>query len=306
MSDNENKPNDDSNKKSVSSDDATAGTLSQIKYQIESSALPSFWHGNPKLWFKQAEIIMTTSRLSNDETRFNHIIKHLTETQCNLISDIILNPPLTDKYNVLKKTLIARSEESEMRRIQSVLHAVEMGNHSPSSFHRQLVRMAGDSNALSSELIKKLWISRLPSTIGAIMLGMENDDIAKLYETADRIWGMNNPITNPFCNSYDASHNVSNHNNSMNAIASTSNFQSFDVQELIRSINELKTRFDRFESRSNSNNNFHRNRSRSRGSNSRSNSTNRTMCWYHYKYGEKAMKCNKTDCSYKSKKSSEN
>lgn len=165
--------------------------------QVDSSSLPVFWHSNPKLWFRQAEIIMTASRFTLDESKFNHIVKHLNEAQCNLVSDVILNPPTTNKYDALRDALIARSEDSEMKRTQTVLQTVEMGNHSPSSFHRQLVRMAGDS-ALSADLIKKLWISRLPSTIGAILLGMENAELTKLYETADRIWGMGNSITNPF------------------------------------------------------------------------------------------------------------
>ena len=110
-----------------------------------------------------------------------------------------------------------------MRRIQSVLHAIEMGNQSPSGFHRQLLRMAGDTSALSSDLIKKLWISRLPSTIGAILMGIESEDIGKLYETADRIWGMNNPFTNPFMQASSSSNlaniyptrNTSTSNNSL-------------------------------------------------------------------------------------------
>ncbi|HBK82411.1 MAG TPA: hypothetical protein DDZ41_02255, partial [Flavobacterium sp.] len=89
---------------------------------------------------------------------------------------------------------IKRTEDSEMSRIQSVLNTVEMGNQSPSSFHRQLLTMAGDSS-LSTELITKLWMSRLPPTIGAILSGMETVEIATLYEKADKIWGVTNNIT---------------------------------------------------------------------------------------------------------------
>lgn len=280
---------------------------------VGSNSLPNFWHSSPKLWFKQSELIMASARISNDDSRFNHIVKHLNESQSSLVSDIILNPPQNNKYNCIKEALIKRSEESEMRRIQSVLQTVEMGNNSPSGFHRQLVNMAGDSSALSVDLIKKLWISRLPPTIGAILIGMEQEEISKLYEVSDRIWGMNNAISNPFCNVLDNKSSTSKHSNEN--FVSQSQSTNFNIHELVQSINELKTRFDRFESRSHFPNRS-RDRSQSRygrGFNrSKSQSRNRrqfAMCWYHYKFGEKAKNCSKPDCSFKtgaSGKSSEN
>lgn len=287
------------------SDNTTAGIV-PYQVQMESNNLPSFWHGNPRLWFKQAELIMASANIKSDERQFNHIVKHLSESQSSLVSDVILNPPPENKFKTLKDALIKRSEESEMRRIQSVLHAVEMGNQSPSSFHRQLSRMAGDSSALSSDLIKKLWVSRLPPTIGAILVGMEGDNIAKLYETADRIWGMNNPFTNPFCQPVSHSH-ISAINtdckNSLN-VNNTKNDQ-FDLHELCKSINELKTRFERFENRANQQRFRSRNRSHSRPS-SRSRSVNHPMCWYHYKFGNMARKCGKPNCTFKTNENQKN
>lgn len=257
--------------------------------QVDSASLPNFWHSNPKLWFMQAELIMSSANYKADTTKFNHIIKHLNETQCNLVSDIVLNPPTIDKYETLKNVLIQRSEDTEMKKIQSVLQTVEMGNHSPSSFHRQLVRLAGDSRALSAELIKKLWISRLPPTIGAILLGMENSDMSQLYETADRIWGMGNSTTNPFFAVNEIRGNSSK--------SVTSNSENIDIHELCKSINELKLRFDRFENQRDDHRGRSRNRDRSRSrSNSRSYNKNYKLCWYHYKYGKNARKCDKPDC----------
>lgn len=279
-----------------------------VNFQMASNSLPSFWHANPQLWFKQAEIIMSSSRISNDESKFNHIVKYLNESQSSLVSDIILNPPPQNKYKKLKETLIKRCEESEMRRIQTVLQAVEMGNHSPSSFHRQLLRMAGDSSALNAELIKKLWIARLPPTIGAILIGKEEDDISNLYEHADRIWGMSNPFNNPFCANFDL-YNPSSSKSKFQAhvsVPQSNNSQQsqnvYETSELVKSIDALRARIDRFESKfHNSSNN--RNRSSSRNNRNRSNSrSNRDhpFCWYHYKFGVKAKKCNKDNCKFQS------
>ncbi|HBK82410.1 MAG TPA: hypothetical protein DDZ41_02250, partial [Flavobacterium sp.] len=83
-----------------------------MNLQVDSSNLPIFWHSNPRLWFKQAEIIMTSARYTTDDTKFNHIVKHLNESQCNLVSDVILNPPENQKYETLKMSLIKRTEDS--------------------------------------------------------------------------------------------------------------------------------------------------------------------------------------------------
>lgn len=279
--------------------------VTPLNFQMASNSLPSFWHANPQLWFKQAEIIMHSSRISNDETKFNHIVKYLNESQSSLVSDIILNPPLQNKYKKLKETLIKRCEESEMRRIQTVLQAVEMGNHSPSSFHRQLLRMAGDSSALNAELIKKLWIARLPPTIGAILIGKEEDDISNLYEHADRIWGMSNPFNNPFCANFDLYPSSSKSQAHATVPQSNNSQQShnvYEISELVKSIDALRSRIDRFESKFQNNSN-NRSRSSSRNNRNRSNShSNRDhpFCWYHYKFGVKAKKCNKENCKFQS------
>lgn len=277
-----------------------------LNLQLASSSLPSFWHGNPKLWFKQAELIMASHRLTSDDSKFNHILKHLNETQSSIVSDIILNPPSANKYKTLKEALIKRSEESEMRRIQTVLQTVEMGNQSPSAFHRQLVHLAGDSSALTEDLIKKLWISRLPSTIGAILIGRETDEISNLYDLADRIWGMNNPFTNPFCNAFDSNRpSTSTQSNFTTQQTKDLNFQ---ISELVRTVNELKSKFNDFEQNQSNSNVHNQNRGRNR-SRSRSNRYNRSssrssrkydICWYHYKFGNNAKKCGDIEnCKFK-------
>lgn len=267
--------------------------------QMESSNLPQFWHSNPKLWFKQCELIMSSARYTTDETKFNHIIKHLSESQCGLISDVILNPPDKDKYQHLKDTLIKRSEESEMRRLQSVLNTVEMGNQSPSSFHRNLTRMAGESSALTADFIKQLWISRLPSTIGAILIGMEDNEINKLYDAADKIWGMSNPYNNPFLPKSSIS--AVSGNTQTETQGQTS---SFSINELCQQISELKEKFNKFEK-----NHYNRSRSKSRDRSgprhrSKSRDKNFQFCWYHHKFGKEARKCgNPNECKFKSENS---
>lgn len=62
-------------------------------------------------------------------------------------------------------------------------------------------------------------------------------------------------------------------------------------------IDELTRRFDKLE-RSHS-------RSRSRSSSSKRNSTSSdrsTFCWYHRRFGDKATKCNQSDCTFVSSK----
>lgn len=307
-SDSNKKVND--NSESSTSENATGQINNGSIFQMASNALPSFWHANPQLWFKQAEIIMSSSRITNDESKFNHIVKYLNESQSSLVSDIILNPPLQNKFQKLKETLIKRCEESEMRRIQTVLQAVEMGNHSPSSFHRQLIRMAGDSSALNAELIKKLWISRLPPMIGAVLIGKEDDDIADLYEHADRIWGMSNPFNNPFCASFDM--RGSSTSKCVAPIVATQlnsqQSQNVGMSELIQSIDALRIRIEKFETnfqnRARNRNNKSRSSSRQR-SNSRSN-RDHPFCWYHYKFGKNAKKCNRDNCKFDSNRDSGN
>ena len=96
-----------------------------------SVKLPPFWPSDPEIWFAQVEATFTTRRITPKKTRFDYVISSLSPEVATEIRDLILKPPETTPYKVLKEQLIRRTAASEQRRFQQLYNAEELGNRKP-------------------------------------------------------------------------------------------------------------------------------------------------------------------------------
>ena len=79
--------------------------------------------------------------------------------------NIVSTPSQDQPYTYLKAQLLERLTISEEQRISQLLYHVEMRDRSPSEFYRHMLQFAGNSANLTTEIIRKLWLSRIPKTI---------------------------------------------------------------------------------------------------------------------------------------------
>ncbi|XP_055913454.1 uncharacterized protein LOC129947039 [Eupeodes corollae] len=238
--------------------------------------LPSFWAANPKTWFIQAEAQFNVFKITSQETKYCLTIAALPIETCESVIDVLSEPPAREKYNVLKGILIERHSISELKRLETLLNKAEIGDRKPSEVFRSMKQLAGTS--FNEDVIKNLWMRRLPQAINIALLSVDAKGIDELGSIADKI--------------YEASQNAS-----VCSIAS----QGIDSQG-----SNLEQRLSRIESMIESINvrSKPRNRSRSRPNHrsfrnrtpSRSNHSHKT-CWYHRRYGSKAQKCDQP-CNY--------
>ncbi|GFU56457.1 integrase catalytic domain-containing protein [Nephila pilipes] len=108
----------------------------------------------------------------------------LDENVLDFVVDILSNPPENEKYDTLKKALLSRLTDTEESRLKKLLTDLELGGKLPSDLLRQMKSLAG--NSISDEVIKSLWLQRLPQQTKAI-LTMSNDTLNKIAEMADKI-----------------------------------------------------------------------------------------------------------------------
>lgn len=90
--------------------------------------LPPFWDKHAVLWFASIEAQFVVSGITQDETKFYCVISALTSDILSYVSDIVLTPPATDKYQTLKSRLITEFSDSEQRRIKAVLSELTLGD----------------------------------------------------------------------------------------------------------------------------------------------------------------------------------
>lgn len=101
------------------------------------------------------------------------------------VSDIVLSPPETRKYDALKTRLLAVYEESEVRQVHKLLMELELGDQKPSQLLRRMRDLA--SNKFTDETLSMLWIRHLPGAVRAVLTVSEVSDLEKLAMMADKV-----------------------------------------------------------------------------------------------------------------------
>lgn len=269
---------------------------------ISRIVMPSFCRSNPATWFKIVESTFIINNLKNDDLKYHHVMISLPEDILNSILDLINDPPAENKYETIRKTVLERHTESESKRLTKLLDGVIMGDDIPSSYFRKLQNLAGESTAINNDLLKKMWLNGLPSYVKTVLAASDQKDQGNLINIADKIVEMGQPsgISEIKVNSKSSSlietkiANIEKKVNEVLAI-STNNYGH-------RSRSPYKNnRFNHQKHFGNSRSNFRRRNSSSYKYNRNKNNNTRSKslaekypnCFYHYKYGKNAHKCQK-------------
>nr|XP_042907017.1 uncharacterized protein LOC122271093 [Parasteatoda tepidariorum] len=271
-------------------DNLNSSTQDNVNLEVNKVAVkpPIFWRHKPKLWFLQLEAQFANGNITRDLTKYNIVVASLDENVLDFVEDILLNPPMNGKYDALKNALLSRLTDSEEARLKKVLTTLNLGDKRPSDLLRQMKGLA--ENSISEELLKSLWLQRLPQQVQAI-LSISSDSLDKMAEMADKIIGIFS--STELCTVDKVSSKTFEHNN-----ISNEKFNSLEI-----SIAELTKKFDTFITRSRPQDKSVTARDRSR---SRSQSSRYKLCWYHFKFGNKAHRCVKPCQFQKPTNTSEN
>lgn len=239
-----------------------------------SSRLSEFWPDQPRVWFIRTEAILTPQRLS-DEAKFDLIISKLNKEVIAQVTDIIINPPATGKYEALKNRLLTIYEESHTRQIEKLMSELDLGDQKPSQLLRRMKELATDK--FSDETLRVLWQNRLPSQVRAVLAVSESKDLESLAAVADTVMDVTRP----------------------NQIAEVTQrgSRNLDTALIMAEIAKLNVKIlDLERSRSSSRQQQFQRRGRSR-STSRGRSSSRRprsenwLCFYHHRFKENARKC---------------
>lgn len=262
-------------------------TAEQLSISRVAVKPPPFWRNRPDLWFKQLESNFLLSNITKDSTKYHYVVAALDCDILEQVSTIITSPPEQDKYAAIKEALIRVFAVSEEQNLRKLLTEVELGDRKPSQLLRQMSDLAGGK--VGSDLLKSLWLQRLPEFVRAI-LAVSKDDLHQLAAMADRIIevqqspGVIGAVSNPQI--------------IRNQVTCDDPPVASDLRHLISSltnqVTELRLEVEQLRRPTRNRSSF---RTRSR-SNSRSASNERaSLCWYHEQFGRRATKC-RSPCSF--------
>ena len=241
--------------------------------------LPPFWPTDPELWIAQVEAQFRTRGITQDSTKYDHVIGSLSPETAMEIRDVLLRPPENGKYESLKTALLRRNELSDQKRLQELLSQEDLGDRKPSQVLRRMQQLVGDK-AIDDNFLRSLFIQKLPPTLQTIMVTAGGVGLNDLAEMADKMlevtpFGSIQTVTTP--------------NQTITSEVGILRQEVAGLKDMIRTltINSVNT----------ASGGGHRARSSSRGRSpyrrprSSSQHSSSSLCWYHHRFGDKSHKC---------------
>lgn len=230
--------------------------------------IASFWRKDPELWFFQLEKLFVIHNITTDNTKFNHVVSVLDTDVLSAVRRIVLSPPEKDKYDALKKGIIAAFADSKSTRLSQLLSGQEIGDQKPSQVLNNMIQTATGVMEDQSA-IRQLWTQRLHPTVRAVIAAHPpNHSLMDLARQADLV---TEAIQVPI----------------VNAISAQKQPETDKFEELSRQFEALATEVRHM-------------RSEKKPPRRSSPQRDSGLCWFHEKFGNQARRC-RPPCTFKPK-----
>lgn len=270
--------------------------------------LPKFDYANPEVWFAAADIIFSNHSVLSESAKFSALLEHLDSTGLIHLHSITSNPGELTPYAKAKQILLNLYATSAEKKFEQLLNGTRIDVNAKPSLILQEVQRLADGIVSGDDFIKKMWLQKLPTSIRAHLATHNHLALLELVKTADtvhNIFTMKSTAGTPAQGQtsvaalQQSSPNEIMLKNLCAAVAALTSEVSalkFESHRRSRSPNRPNT----FNRRRGSPVPYRYNRSRSRQAYVKNN-----LCTYHYRFGDKAIKCLE-GCRHYKKSTSEN
>jgi hypothetical protein len=241
-----------------------------------SLRMPEFNASDPEMWFAVVEAYFSKARVMDEQQRYLDVVSSLPPRYASEVRDIIMRPLDNDSYATLKRELIKRLCSTQEKKTRKLLENVVMEDEKPSQYLRRLQAPAG--SAVPTDLLRTLWMRGLPEKLKPTMATQTGKTLSDMAEVANSVFSLL-PTHHTI---HEAMVDASLHN---------------QIQQLTQELSALKTQMAAMV------NQVQEVSSGSRGQpwqppcpRSRPRSQSREprpdgICWYHWKFQDKARKC---------------
>ena len=157
-----------------------------------SIKLPQFWPDKTRFWFAQAEAQFETRNITNEKTKFNHVVLVLDSKTATQALDIIETPDPVNPYTVLKERLTKAYSLSDSERAGRLIDMAGLGDRTPSQCLADMLQLIPAGQAVDPGfLFRELFLRQLPVEIRTQLaqtskIGTTAKILRELAEEADR------------------------------------------------------------------------------------------------------------------------
>ena len=149
--------------------------------------LPPFWSMQPQTWFAQTEAQFELRAIKADETKYSYVVASLEQESARRITDLLENPPTTNRYKTIKQRLLSTFGLSEQERATRLFNMPGLGDKKPSQLMDEMLALLQGHTPCF--LFRHLYMSHLPEEVRVILAQKtELTDPRELAKAADDLW----------------------------------------------------------------------------------------------------------------------
>ncbi|XP_072760465.1 uncharacterized protein [Anoplolepis gracilipes] len=146
--------------------------------------LTPFYQVDSWLWFAQVDLVFANFNITSDTTKFKYVATQLSGKALRSVSDLVINPPIENKYESIKRHVMSAYDEGDEARLRRLLRGHEMRDEKPTAYLHRLQALVG--NQCGDAVIHSLFFEQLPEVIQAILAISDTADLQRLAEMADK------------------------------------------------------------------------------------------------------------------------
>lgn len=148
--------------------------------------LPEFWETSAATWFAQAEAQFALRGITDDATRYYHVVSALGSSTAARAVSFITSPPAQDKYKGLKDYLLKIFELSRSERARRLLAIQGLGDSKPSEHMEMMLNLLGKEEP--NFLFIELFLRHMPPHVQTALANTSITEPRALAEEADRFF----------------------------------------------------------------------------------------------------------------------
>ena len=149
--------------------------------------LPEFWPNNPVLWFSRAEFNFEVAGVVESRQKFIYVANALPYDALTLVSDLVTAPPQEDPYRALKERLLISHKLTTVQMAEKVLDLPALGDRRPSQLLAAMVEFCPAGEA-DTAFFRASFFRRLPKEIRVLLADEVNGNIKELAIRADELY----------------------------------------------------------------------------------------------------------------------
>ena len=145
--------------------DSEATRVEAARVSAVSVKLPPFWSDKTTLWFAQAEAQFALRSITEQKTKFNHVLAILDSKTAERAMDIIAAPGDT-AYDDLKARLTGAFSLSDPEKAARLLDMTGLGDQTPSQLIDRMLMLV-PARQDPGFLVRELFMRQLPTDVRA-------------------------------------------------------------------------------------------------------------------------------------------